>query len=77
MLTDLGVRSIQLLTNNPSKIEHLLELGVLVKGRVPVEPTINADNAYYLLTKVQRMDHLLNLGGLFIEAPRAKDGAHK
>ena len=62
MLDDLGVRSIHLLTNNPSKIERLQELGVQVNGRVPVEPTVHPDNAYYLLTKVQRMDHLLNLG---------------
>jgi 3,4-dihydroxy 2-butanone 4-phosphate synthase/GTP cyclohydrolase II len=62
MLEDLDVRSIRLLTNNPSKIENLSELGVVVNERIPVESTINADNAFYLLTKVQRMDHLLDLG---------------
>ncbi len=61
MLEDLGVRSIRLLTNNPSKITHLQELGVEVNARVPVEAAIYADNAQYLFTKVQRMDHLLNL----------------
>jgi len=62
MLEDLDVRSIRLLTNNPSKIENLSELGVVVKERIPVESTITADNAFYLFTKVQRMDHLLDLG---------------
>jgi GTP cyclohydrolase II len=62
MLEDLDVRSIRLLTNNPSKIENLNELGVVVKERIPVESTITADNAFYLFTKVQRMDHLLDLG---------------
>ena len=63
ILSDLQVKSIQLLTNNPTKITHLQELGVIVKKRIPVEPTIYEDNAYYLFTKVQRMDHLLNLDG--------------
>lgn len=62
ILNDLGVRSVRLLTNNPSKIERLRELGVDVKERVPVEPTIYAENMTYLLTKATRMNHLLNLG---------------
>lgn len=73
MLADLGVRSIRLLTNNPSKIERLSELGVVVKERVPVESTVNADNAFYLLTKVQRMDHLLDLGA-YIDLPQSGHG---
>lgn len=62
ILEDLGVRSIQLLTNNPSKIAHLKELGVEVNDRIPVVPTVHSDNAGYLFTKVQRMNHMLNLG---------------
>ncbi len=73
MLADLGVCSIRLLTNNPSKIENLSELGVVVKERVPVESTVNADNAFYLLTKVQRMDHLLDLGAC-IDLPQSGHG---
>lgn len=70
ILEDLDVRSIRLLTNNPSKITHLVSLGVEVKERVPVEATVYADNAYYLFTKAQRMDHLLNLGSWPISLPR-------
>jgi len=62
ILEDLGIRSIRLLTNNPSKINHLQQLGVQVNERVPVEAAIYPDNASYLFTKVQRMEHLLNLG---------------
>jgi GTP cyclohydrolase II len=29
---------------------------------VPVEPTINAENATYITTKVERMNHLLDIG---------------
>lgn len=61
ILADLDVRSVRLLTNNPSKIERLRELGVDVIERVPVEPTIHAENLNYLLTKVTRMNHLLDL----------------
>jgi len=62
ILEDLEISSVRLLTNNPSKIKHLRRLGVGVDERIPVVPTVNADNAQYLFTKVQRMHHLLNLG---------------
>jgi len=61
MLQDLGVRSIRLLTNNPDKIEELQKLGIRVRGRVPLESSVNADNAFYLRTKAQRMNHMLSL----------------
>jgi GTP cyclohydrolase II len=62
ILDNLRVRSIRLLTNNPAKINHLDALGVKVIERVAVEAPVYADNAYYLFTKAQRMDHLLKLG---------------
>jgi 3,4-dihydroxy 2-butanone 4-phosphate synthase/GTP cyclohydrolase II len=62
ILEDLGVGSVRLLTNNPGKIDHLRQLAVEVTERVPSEATIYAENANYLLTKVTRMNHLLNLG---------------
>ena len=36
MLRDLGVRSINLITNNPKKISDLRELGVMVRQRTPI-----------------------------------------
>jgi len=62
ILEDLGIKSVRLLTNNPHKIETLRDLGIAVTERVPVEPTIYADNAQYLFTKVTRMNHMLDLG---------------
>jgi GTP cyclohydrolase II len=62
MLGDLGVQSLRLLTNNPTKIDTLQALGIQVSERVPVEPTVYADNANYLFTKLTRMNHLFNLG---------------
>jgi GTP cyclohydrolase II len=70
ILEDLGIQSVRLLTNNPSKISHLLQLGVQVSERVPVEAAIYADNASYLFTKAQRMEHLLNLSGWLVSAPQ-------
>jgi GTP cyclohydrolase II len=48
------------LTNNPEKISRLEALSVTVTKRVPLETTINEDNAHYLFTKAYRMNHFLN-----------------
>lgn len=73
ILEDLGIHSVQLLTNNPAKIEHLKRLGVKISERIQMDPTIYADNASYLLTKVQRMNHLLNLNLLGISAVQSRN----
>lgn len=74
ILADLGVRSIRLLTNNPAKISHLQDLGVMVEERVPLEGTVYAENAFYLATKVLRMDHILDLSSLTYSFPQVKNG---
>lgn len=61
ILQDWAVRSIRLMTNNPTKIESLRSLGVDVTSRVALQPSITADNAEYLRTKAERMRHLLTL----------------
>jgi 3,4-dihydroxy 2-butanone 4-phosphate synthase/GTP cyclohydrolase II len=61
MLRDLGVRSIDVLTNNPDKVEQLEKLGVAVERRVPIEIAANEVDRRYLETKRERMGHLLNL----------------
>ena len=69
ILADLGIRSVRLMTNNPEKIHELQKLGVRVVERVALEGTVNADNAAYLLTKAQRMNHLLDpvsLAGILV-----------
>jgi GTP cyclohydrolase II len=67
ILEDLRIPSVRLITNNPSKIEHLKDLGIKITDRAPQSPTIFADNLGYLITKVQRMDHLLNLAPFQVE----------
>jgi GTP cyclohydrolase II len=69
ILVDLGVRSVRLMTNNPDKIQVLQKLGVRVAERVALEATVYPDNAAYLLTKAQRMNHLLDpvsLAGMLV-----------
>ena len=63
ILADLGIHSVQLLTNNPTKIEHLRALGVAVAARLPVIVEVNDENRAYLETKSQRMRHMLAMAG--------------
>lgn len=63
MIRDLGIRSVNLITNNPSKIRELRRLGIAVQRRTPVEIPARPENVGYLRTKARRMDHLLRLVG--------------
>ena len=74
ILKDLGVPSVRLLTNNPLKIESLQACGIPVAARVPLPPRVTAENATYLLTKVQRMHHLLNLDAFAGVLPGGSNG---
>lgn len=65
MLTELRVWSVDLITNNPAKIDALRRLGVRVARRTAIEIPPRPENAGYLRTKVQRMNHLLNVGSPF------------
>jgi GTP cyclohydrolase II len=65
MLTALSVRSIQLLTNNPNKIEDLIRHGVSVNGRIPVLIKPNVHNEKYLRTKMEKSGHMLD--DLFVD----------
>lgn len=57
MLKLLQVKSIRVLTNNPKKIEALRSYALNITARVPIKGSIHAHNAFYLLTKTQRMKH--------------------
>lgn len=61
MLKDFGVNRIALLTNNPAKIEELQRYGINVDERVPLQGEVNPENDRYLRTKVERMQHLMDL----------------
>ena len=61
MLQKLEVSSIRLLTNNPDKIRGLTQFGVNVVERLRLEVPPNKHNHFYLLTKKERLRHLLSL----------------
>jgi 3,4-dihydroxy 2-butanone 4-phosphate synthase/GTP cyclohydrolase II len=61
ILSDLEVRSVRLLTNNPAKVEALHTLRVPVVERVPLLPTVQPFNQNYLNTKARRMRHWLDV----------------
>jgi 3,4-dihydroxy 2-butanone 4-phosphate synthase/GTP cyclohydrolase II len=69
MLRTLGIKSIRLMTNNPAKIEELEAYGVRVNERIPLEVPAKASNIQYLLTKKQKMRHLLK--GPDVSPPQA------
>ena len=61
ILEDMGINRIRLLTNNPEKISAFADTDIEVVERISIEIAPQSDNLGYLLTKKQRMGHLLNL----------------
>jgi 3,4-dihydroxy 2-butanone 4-phosphate synthase/GTP cyclohydrolase II len=59
MLSDLGVKKIRLLTNNPKKVVGLQGHGLEIIEQLPIRVAPNPDNERYLKTKRDRMGHLL------------------
>lgn len=59
ILADLGLSSIRLLTNNPRKIIGLEGYGLNIVERVPIIMGVNKANKRYLLTKKEKLGHLL------------------
>lgn len=59
ILVDLGVRTMRLLTNNPSKRAGLEGYGLSILERVPLETDPNERNIEYLRTKRNKLGHLL------------------
>ena len=61
MLKDLGGGKIRLMTNNPLKINGLIDHGIDVEQRLEHIAGISNFNSQYLATKGARMGHLLDL----------------
>jgi len=59
ILSELGVRKIKLMTNNPKKIIGLEGYGLTIVERVPIEVRATGENLKYLKTKREKMGHLL------------------
>ena len=60
ILSDLGLSTIRLMTNNPRKIIGLEGYGLRVTKRIPVEMRPNKSNQRYLKTKKEKLGHLIH-----------------
>jgi 3,4-dihydroxy 2-butanone 4-phosphate synthase / GTP cyclohydrolase II len=72
ILFDLGVRTMRLLTNNPSKRAGLEGYGLSIEERIPLQTKPTPQNIGYLRTKREKMGHLLDVPDL--ESETTADG---
>lgn len=61
ILVSLGVKRMKLMTNNPKKMVGLEGYGLTVTGRIPIEISPRPENADYLLTKCEKLGHLMGI----------------
>jgi len=61
ILRNLNVSKIELMTNNPKKIQELEQAGIEIETIIPIQAEPKDENLEYLKTKKNRMGHLLNL----------------
>lgn len=61
ILYALGVRKMRLMTNNPKKIVGLSGYGLEIVERIPIEIPPNEVNKKYLLTKKEKLGHILHI----------------
>ena len=59
MINFLGIKKIDLMTNNPKNIEALKSFGVIINQRVPLSTNTNKHNQKYISTKIKKLGHLL------------------
>ena len=61
ILASLGVKKMKLMTNNPKKIIGLEGYGLEMVERVPMESKPRPENIKYLMTKCQKLGHLMKM----------------
>jgi GTP cyclohydrolase II/3,4-dihydroxy 2-butanone 4-phosphate synthase/GTP cyclohydrolase II len=59
ILRDLGVGRVALMTNNPKKVQGLVDGGIDVAERVAIKAEPNLHNAEYLAVKARKLGHTL------------------
>jgi len=58
MLGHLNINSVNLMTNNPRKVNALMKAGINIAERVPLQEGHNPHNAGYLKTKANKLGHM-------------------
>jgi 3,4-dihydroxy 2-butanone 4-phosphate synthase/GTP cyclohydrolase II len=61
ILRDIGVEKMRIMTNNPRKLVGLEGYGLEITGRVPLEIESVEENHQYLLTKKNKLGHILGI----------------
>jgi 3,4-dihydroxy 2-butanone 4-phosphate synthase/GTP cyclohydrolase II len=61
ILSQLGVRDMRLLTNNPKKVVGLESYGLNLVERIPIISEFTPENENYLKTKHQKLGHILTI----------------
>lgn len=64
ILLSKGISSVQLMTNNPRKIEDLQRYGVTVEQRVTLQTPVSADCIRYLQTKRDKLGHWVGVDSI-------------
>jgi len=64
ILKDLGIKTIDLLTNNPLKIEAIATSEIHIRKRVALDIPAKKENYGYLKTKKDKMGHMLSVNGM-------------
>jgi len=60
ILSSVGIDKVNLMTNNPDKVEQLSEYGINVVERMPLVAGVGEGNVDYLSTKARRMGHKIS-----------------
>lgn len=76
ILSDLGLSSIRIMTNNPRKLVGLEGYGLTVTERVPLEVCPTEANRRYLQVKREKLGHILHHQGLQYGQNDGKDGVN-
>ena len=59
MINFLAIKKVDLMTNNPKKIDALEAMGIVVNARVPLASNTNKYNEKYISTKIKKLGHLI------------------
>ncbi len=73
ILSDLGLSTIRILTNNPKKISGMSGYGLSVTDQIPIAHLPNPHNEAYLRTKREKLGHTLHHQGLALDEEMLHD----
>ncbi len=57
MLDTLGITKVDVMTNNPKKVQALVSMGIIVNARTAIDHGVTKDNKGYLRTKTSKLGH--------------------